>query len=75
MLANRAEGLQKLCVVVPVNGALIHHKLAVNVLAVNHVAVTVKLIGVPLRAEGDEHRERTEVIYMVENGSYAQRDE
>ena len=27
----------------------------------------------PLCAEGDEHRERTEVIYMVENGSYAQR--
>ena len=35
--------------------------------------MAVKLIGMPLCAEGDEHRERTEVIYMVENGSYAER--
>ena len=57
----------------PVDRALIHDELAVNILAVDHISVAVKLIGMPLRAEGDEHRQRAEVIYMVENGSYAQR--
>ena len=48
-----------------VNGALVHDELAVDVFAVDHVAVSVKLIGVTLRAEGDEHGQRTEVVDVV----------
>ena len=67
MLEQIADRLKELGVIMPVDRALVHDELAVNILAVDHISVAVKLIGMPLCAEGDEHRERTEVIYMVEN--------
>lgn len=67
------DGLKELRVIVPVNGTLIHDELAVNILMIDHLTVTVDLIRVPLRAEGDEHGQRAEVVDMVEDGSDTQR--
>ena len=39
------------------------------------MAVSVKLIGVTLRAEGDEHGQRTEVVDVVIYGADTERAE
>ena len=73
MLEDIAVGLQKLAVVVAVGNALVNDELAVDVFVVHDLAVAVDLVGVPLRAEGNEDRQRTEVVYVVEDGPQTQR--
>lgn len=63
------------CVVVTVDRALVKNELAVNILAVNNVAVAVKLMHMALCAERNEHRKRAEIVDMMINGTYAERAE
>ena len=65
MLEDIAPRLEGLRVVVPVHGALVQGELAVDVLFVDHIAVAVQLVDVVLRAEGDEDRQRAEIVDMV----------
>ena len=62
-------------IVVPVNGALVEDELAVNILALDDVAVAVELVNMALCTEGDEHGQGAEVIDMVIDGADAERAE
>ena len=62
---NIADGLKELRIIMPVDGALIHSELAVDILMVDYLTVPVDLIGVPLCTEGYEHRQRAEIVDMV----------
>ena len=55
-----------------VDGALIQDELGVDIFPVNDLTVAVKLVNMALGAEGDEHRQRTEVVYVVINGADAE---
>ena len=67
VLEDVAPCLEGLGPVVAVGGALVDGELAVDVFAVDHVAVTVELIDMVLGAEGDEHRQGAEVVDVVEH--------
>ena len=62
MLKHVAVGEKHLGPVMAVHDALIQDKLAVDIFFVDHLAVPIELISVPLGAEGDKRGERTEVI-------------
>ena len=56
----------------PVDGALIQNELGVDIFSVNDLSVTVKLVDMALGAEGDEHRQSAEIVYVVVNGADAE---
>jgi len=75
MLEKITVSLQELGIIVAVHSAFIKDEFAVDILAVYHVAVAVKLISMALCTESNEYRQRAEVIYMVVDGADAERAE
>ena len=55
-----------------VDYALVHDKFAVYVLALDGLAVTVKLVHMALCSKGDEHGKRTEIVDVMVYGSDAE---
>ena len=75
MSEHIAVGLKKLGPIMTVNNAFIQNKFAIHILFVNHMAVSVKLIGMPFCPKSDKCRKCSKVVDMVIYGSDPKRTE